>query len=200
MDIHDSVQRKFYPFFQACSNFSEPVAKGLLAQPTDTRPYLNVADRKYVVALIESLYELAFPSDSKDMKSPTQSEKMLLSTKADLLTNLDYYTRVLEDDEVKSLPELFTVRAWSLLLVLKKEDLLPPVFRLACDAPDNVKPEDKFLHVGWPAWSISAHLSNEGGWSIIYNTNSWTNGSEQEDHDNALQMLVLLLNAASKKS
>ncbi|MBP5977836.1 hypothetical protein HW132_35355 [Brasilonema sp. CT11] len=88
-------------------------------------------------------------------------------------------------------------------MVLKKEDLLPPVFRLACDTPEDVKPteEDKFLHVGWPAWSISAHLSHEGRWSIIDNTNSWTYGTEQEDHDNAVQMLVLLLNGeTSKKS
>jgi hypothetical protein len=162
------------------------VAKGLLSQPTNEKPYINLSDRTFLLSVVDRLYKTAFfANDAKEQKLEFDQQT--------LLTNLDRYTEVMASVEVRTLPEIFAMRAWALLFVLKQENILPPVFVMSCDAPDPTtepKADDRWFQVSWPTKLISANLNCEGAWRLSQNSNSWMLAATQEDHDTALSLLV----------
>lgn len=159
---------------------------------------INGLDRKFLLSIIDSLYK--YTLDKTDEVVATEEQEHEVPELQLLLTNLDLYKQVMESDAVASLPEVFKVRAWALLMVLKKEDILPPVFVMSCDAPEGTEPkvEDRWLQVSWPHKLISANLNSESEWCLAHNTSFWI--FSEEEHDEALSLLVMLLKMPTHKS
>lgn len=103
---------------------------------------------------------------------------------------------LLSSDDVRNLPDIFTNKARALLLTLQREGISLVMFRIACDADEDIEPtdEDKWLHVSWPYKRLSAILTTDGEWSLIQGTDARRFSASVEDHEVAMSQLIRLYN------